>query len=60
MRRMMSFTFGVLVGTVVATAWAQFPNYPTMDSPRAAAAPMNPSEMMTSPGPLPVQQHDAF
>ena len=36
MRKMLSFTLGVLVGTVVATAWAHFPNYPTMDSPRAA------------------------
>ena len=24
MRKIMTFTFGVLVGTVVATAWAQF------------------------------------
>ena len=42
MRKMMTFTFGVLVGTVVATAWANFPNYPTMDSPRYAGASMNP------------------
>ena len=28
MRKMLSFTFGVLVGTIVATAWANYPNYP--------------------------------
>ncbi len=60
MRKMMSFTFGVLVGTIVATAWAHFPNYPTVDSPRAAAAAMNPLEMMTNAQPLPVQHYDAF
>jgi hypothetical protein len=59
MRKMLSFTLGVLVGTVVATAWAHFPNYPTMDSPRAAAS-MNPHEMMSNARPLPVQQYDAF
>lgn len=61
MRKMMSFTFGVLVGTIVATAWAHFPNYPTVDSPRAAAAAaMNPLETMTNAPTLPVQHYDAF
>jgi hypothetical protein len=59
MRKMMSFTFGVLVGTIVATAWAHFPNYPTVDSPRAAAL-MNPLEMMSNAQPLPAQRYDAF
>jgi hypothetical protein len=59
MRKIMSFTFGVLVGTVVATAWANFSNYPTVDSPRAAAS-MNPSEMMSNAPTLPVQHYDAF
>jgi hypothetical protein len=60
MRKIMSFTFGVLVGTIVATAWARFPNYPTVDSPREAAAAMNPLEMMTNAQPLPAQHYDAF
>ena len=61
MRRMISFTFGVLVGTIVATAWAHFPNYPTMDSPRSGSASISPFEMMTNAPQLPVQGHvDAF
>jgi hypothetical protein len=61
MRKMMSFTFGVVVGTIVATAWAHFPNYPTMDSPPNARASINPHEMMTNAPQLPVQGHvDAF
>ena len=60
MQKMMSFTLGVLVGTVVATAWAQFPNYPTVDSPREAAPTVNPVEMMTNRQPLPAQHYDAF
>ena len=28
MRKMMTFTFGVLVGTIVATAWANFSKLP--------------------------------
>ncbi len=61
MRKMMTFTFGVLVGTIVATAWAQFPNYPTVDSPRNQAGSISPFEMMTTSPRLPVQGHvDAF
>jgi hypothetical protein len=68
MRKIMSFAFGVLVGTIVATAWAQFHNYPTVDSPRASQSSvqdpiqgaMNPRDMMTNTGALPVQHHDAF
>jgi hypothetical protein len=63
MRKTISFTLGVLVGTVVATAWAQFPNYPTVDSPRnqAASSSIDPVEMMTTAPRLPVQGHvDAF
>mgnify|MGYP001339476458 CR=1 FL=1 len=59
MRKIISFTFGVLVGTVVATAWANFSNYPTVDSPRTAAS-MNPLEMMSNAPTLPVQHYDAF
>jgi len=60
MRKMLSFTLGVLVGTIVATAWAQFHNYPTMDSPRDQVA-ISPFEMMTTSPALPVQGHiDAF
>ena len=59
MRKILPFTFGVLIGTIVATAWANFPRYPTVDSPTAAAS-MNPLEMMWNARPLPVQHHDAF
>jgi hypothetical protein len=44
MRRMLSFTFGVLIGTIVATAATQ----------------MNPSELMTNTQTLPVQHHEAI
>ncbi len=61
MRKVMTFTFGVLVGTIVATAWAQFPNYPTVDLPRNQAGSISPFEMMTTAPRLPVQGHvDAF
>jgi hypothetical protein len=40
---MLSFTFGFLVGIIVATAWAQYHNYPTVDSPRSQAGAMTPS-----------------
>jgi hypothetical protein len=66
MRKMMSFAFGVLVGTIVATAWAHFPNYPTVDSPRAqsiqqsAQGSMSPLDMMKNTDALPVQHYDAF
>jgi hypothetical protein len=68
MRKMMSFAFGVLVGTIVATAWAHFPNFPTVDSPRSqqqsvvesARGSMSPLDMMKNTGALPVEHHDAF
>jgi hypothetical protein len=61
MRKMMSFTFGVLIGTLVATAYANYSKYPAVDSPHAAkAASMNPFELMSIARPLPVEQHDAF
>jgi len=61
MRKMLSFAFGVLVGTIMATAWAQFPNYPAVDAPRHQSAPITPFEMMTTSPRLPVQGHvDAF
>lgn len=55
MRKIMSFAFGVLVGMVVATAWASFATNPQANTPAAAAASMNPIEMMTNARPLPVQ-----
>jgi cytochrome c-type biogenesis protein CcmH/NrfG len=58
---MIPFTFGVLIGTVVATAYANYPKYPAMDSPEAPArASMMPFEMMWSARGLPVERHDAF
>jgi hypothetical protein len=61
MRKMMSFTCGVLIGTIVATAYANYSKYPTMDSPNVAkGAAMNPFELMSNVRPLPVEQHDAF
>lgn len=59
MRRILPFTFGVLVGTIVATAWAQYPASQSAGAP-AAASSMNPLEMMTNAQTLPVQHHDAI
>ena len=59
MRRILSFTFGVLIGTIVATAWAQYPASQSAGAPAAAIA-INPSEMMTNTQTLPVQHHDAI
>jgi hypothetical protein len=62
MRKMMTFTFGVLIGTIVATAYANYSKYPAVDSPNAAnaAAAMTPFELMWNARGLPVEQHDAF
>jgi len=60
MRKMMSFTFGVLVGTVVATAWANYSPKTHINTGALASASMNPFEMMKNLPHLPVQQHDAF
>ena len=60
MRRMLSFIFGVLIGTVVATAWAQYHNFPTVDSPRNQAGSMAPHEMTVNTQALPVQHYDAI
>ena len=60
MRRMLSFAFGVLIGTIVATAWAQYQYYPTVDSPRNQAGAVAPFEMMVGKEPLPVEHHDAI
>ena len=59
MRRILSFTLGVMVGTVVATAWANYPTKIQADAP-ALAAPMNPHAMMLNTQTLPVQHHDAI
>jgi hypothetical protein len=53
----MSFVLGLLVGAVVATAWAQIPVSP--DSPGSAAV-INPIEMMANARSLPVEAYDAF
>jgi hypothetical protein len=60
MRRMLSFIFGVLIGTVVATAWAQYHNFPTVDSPRNQTGSVAPHEMMVNTQALPVQHYDAI
>ena len=61
MRKMISFTFGVLIGTIVATAYANYSKYPAVDSPNAAkGAAMIPFEMMWNARGLPVEQHDTF
>jgi hypothetical protein len=61
MRKMISFTFGVLIGTIVATAYANYSKYPAVDSPTVAkGAAMNPFELMSSARPLPAEQYDAF
>ncbi len=61
MRRIMSFAFGVVVGTIVATAWA---NYPTTSPAGASANPaaaVSPFEMMAQAGSIPIQDHvDGF
>jgi hypothetical protein len=60
MRRMLSFTFGVLIGTVVATAWAQYHNFPTVDSPRNQVEAVGPHGVTVNTQALPVQQYDAI
>src|SRR5262245_63633950 len=66
MRKVLPFTLGVLVGTIVATAWAHFPPHSTVTAstpgtaPRPAAASMNPLDMMLNLRPLPLQQFDPF
>jgi hypothetical protein len=57
MRKILSFTLGVLVGTVVATAWANYAPRLHTGTPAVAAASMNPFEMMSTARQLPVQGH---
>ena len=54
MRRIMSFAFGVVVGTIVATAWA---NYPAalLEGALVDPAAVSPIELMAQAGSLPVQ-----
>jgi hypothetical protein len=59
MRRILSFTLGVMVGTVVATAWANYPTKSQTDAPALASA-MNPQAMMLNSHALPVEHHDAI
>jgi len=61
MRKMISFTCGVLIGTIVATAYANYSKYPTVDSSNTVkGAAMVPFEMMWSARGLPVERHDTF
>jgi len=62
MRRVMIFTFGVLVGLAAATAWAHLPGYHRLaDAPATtAAASMTPFELMLNAQLLAVEHHDAF
>ena len=59
MRRILSFTLGVMVGTVVATAWANYPTKIQTDASAVVGA-MNPHAMMLNSQSLPVQHHDAI
>jgi hypothetical protein len=60
MRKYASFTLGLLLGTVIATAWANYSVRPLASAAIASAA-MNPFDLMTNRGTLPVQGHvDAF
>jgi hypothetical protein len=52
-----SFTLGVVLGTVVATAWANYVPSASKSAPVVAAAPMDPVEMMISAQNLPIQGH---
>jgi hypothetical protein len=53
------FVLGLLVGAVVATAWAQVPVSPGPD-PSGHAAIVNPIDMMVNAQLLPVEAYDAF
>jgi hypothetical protein len=59
MNKMLSFTFGALMGMIVATAWANYSKYPTVDSPRATEAAMNPHAMMADAKPPLAPHYDA-
>lgn len=61
MRKTMSFALGVVVGTIVATAWAKYPTTSEAGLSASRAAAMSPFEMMTNAGSLPTQDHvDSF
>jgi hypothetical protein len=60
MRRILSFTFGVLIGTIVATAWAHYPPSQPASTQAAAAPMMMPHLMMLNSQALPVEHHDAI
>lgn len=57
--RKMSFVLGVMVGAIVATAWAQIPVSPGLGTPERVAV-IDPIEMMANARSLPVEYHDAF
>jgi len=53
------FVLGVMVGAVVATAWAQNPVSRGLDLPDRVAV-IDPIEMMVNARSLPVENYDAF
>jgi hypothetical protein len=57
MNKLLTFTFGALMGMIVATAWANYSKYPTMDSPRETS--MNPLAMMADARPPVAPHYDA-
>jgi hypothetical protein len=54
MRKMLSFVFGVVVGMLAATAWAQFATKSAAGANVAEAPLVNPLDMMSNAGPMPV------
>jgi hypothetical protein len=56
MRKTISFALGVVVGTIVASAWANYPTAPASASAETATV-MSPFEMMRQAESLPVQGH---
>ena len=57
MPKLMSFALGILMGTIMATAWANYAPSSSNDVPSAAAAAMNPLNMMINSTNLPAQGH---
>jgi hypothetical protein len=54
MRKLLTFAFGVVVGMMAATAWAQFVTKSAVGAPAAEPAAISPLDMMWNVGPLPV------
>ena len=61
MRKMLTFVFGVVVGMLAATAWAQLATKSAVGAHVAEAALVNPLDMMLKAAPMPVHPDaDAF